>query len=138
MMRENDAAEEVYGYSAEVVEGYDEAIVRARLALKAEGFSIITEMHVGGMLGPEAGDQRQYLFLGAWNAPAARRAVDAPGDLEVAVHVPCNLLVQESGATAFVAALDPADAVEAGPEGALQRATLEALGRVLTRVQKAL
>ena len=41
-----------YGYAVEVDEGYDEAVVRARLALKAEGFSIITEMHVGGSWGP--------------------------------------------------------------------------------------
>ena len=65
-----------YGYAVEVPEGYDEAVVRARLALKGEGFSIITEMHVGGMLGPQAGEERQYLIMGAWTPPAGHRSVD--------------------------------------------------------------
>ena len=100
-----------YGYTVEVPEGYDEAVIRSRLALKGEGFSIITEMHVGGMLGPAAGKERQYLIMGAWSLPVAKREVGE--ELEVAVHLPCNVVVQESGSSAVVAALDPADAVEA-------------------------
>ena len=41
-----------YGYQVEVPEGYDEAVVRTRLATRGEGFSVITEMHVGEALGP--------------------------------------------------------------------------------------
>ncbi|MDQ3983200.1 MAG: DUF302 domain-containing protein [Actinomycetota bacterium] len=96
-----------YGYSVEVPQGYDEAVVRARMALRAHGFSILSEMHVGGMLGPEAGEQRQYLFMGVWNGAVSERRLDE--ELQVAVHLPCNLVVQESGSAAVVAALDPAD-----------------------------
>lgn len=98
-----------HGYSVEVPEGYDEAVMRARLALRGEGFSIITEAHVGGMLGPEAGNERQYLFMGAWDA---RTSEDIGHDVRVAMQIPCNIVVQESGATAFVAALDPVDTLE--------------------------
>ncbi len=98
-----------YGYSVEVPQGYDEAVVRARMALRAHGFSILSEMHVGGMLGPEAGEQRQYLFMGVWNGAVSQRRLDE--ELQVAVHLPCNLVVQESGSAALVAALDPADVV---------------------------
>ena len=99
-----------YGYTVEVPEGYDEAVVRARLAFKGEGFSIITESHVGGLLGPEAGEGRQYLIMGAWNSSAQGR--DLGSDLQVAVHLPCNVVVQEVGASAIVAVLDPVDALE--------------------------
>lgn len=99
-----------YGYSVEVAEGYDEAVIRARLALKSEGFSIITEMHVGGLLGPEAGPDRQYLFMGAWSPVSGHRDIDR--GLQAAVHLPCNLVVQETGSSALVAALDPSDDTE--------------------------
>jgi uncharacterized protein (DUF302 family) len=123
-----------YGYSVLVDEGYDEAVVRARLALRGEGFSIITEMHVGGVLGPEAGAERQYLFMGAWNS---REIEQLDGDIRVAMHIPCNVVVQEQGSTAYVAALDPVDALE--EEGvsvppAAAVAARDALGRALRRV----
>lgn len=123
-----------YGYSVEVVEGYDEAVTRTRLAMRAEGFSIITEMHVGGLLGPEAGSERQYLIMGAWAPPAGEREVAL--DLHVAVHLPCNFVVQETGASALVAALDPAEAIEeAAPENTETAGVARAaLGRVLERV----
>ena len=124
-----------YGYSVEVPEGYDEAVVRARLALRGQGFSILTEMHVGGMLGPEAGDDRQYLIMGVWNSAISERRLDE--ELQMAVHLPCNIVVQEVGGSAIVAALDPADDVEANgqmPEG-LAEAARDALGRVLADVR---
>ena len=123
-----------YGYTADVPEGYDEAVVRARLALKGEGFSIITESHVGGLFGPEAGNERQYLFLGAWDSAVGRRDVGAETD--VAVHLPCNVVVQETGTSAVVAVLDPAEALEGADVGsAVVEEAREALARVLTKVQ---
>lgn len=126
-----------YGYSVEVPEGYDEAVVRVRLALKAHGFSILSEMHVGGLLGPEAGSERQYLFMGVWNSAMSQRRLDQ--ELQVAVHLPCNLVVQETGPAAMVAALDPADAVEVPADaGVSPMEILEeargALARVLSAV----
>lgn len=126
-----------YGYSVEVPEGYDEAVVRARMALKTHGFSILSEMHVGGMLGPEAGEGRQYLFMGVWNSAMSQRRLDQ--ELQVAVHLPCNLVVQESGPAALVAALDPADSAEVpedggGAPGAVLEEARGALARVLQMV----
>ncbi|MDQ3956869.1 MAG: DUF302 domain-containing protein [Actinomycetota bacterium] len=123
-----------YGYTVEVPQGYDEAVVRARMALRANGFSILSEMHVGGMLGPEAGEERQYLFMGVWNGILSQRRLDP--ELQVAVHLPCNVVVQESGTGALVAALDPADTVVepvGSPEGVVEEAR-DALGRVLQMV----
>lgn len=125
-----------YGYAVEVAEGYDEAVLRTRLALRAEGFSVITEMHVGGVLGPEAGAERQYLIMGAWT-PSSPAPPAAESGLEVAVHLPCNFVVQETGSSAMVAALDPAE--DLAPEDGLRDevgAARDALGRVLTRVDE--
>ncbi len=111
-----------YGYSVRVDEGYDEAVIRARLALRREGFSILTEMHVGGVLGPEAGSDRQYLIMAVWNAPVEQKEI-ATG-LHAAVHLPCNVVVQEVERNAVVAALDPGEASEEGAEVSPQVAEL--------------
>ena len=122
-----------YGYSVHVPEGYDEAVIRTRLALRGEGFSIITEMHVGGLLGSEAGSARQYLIMGAWDLAATQHI---GSDLRVAVHLPCNVVVQEEEAGAIVAALDPAEALEEPemlPDEAANSARV-ALVRALERI----
>lgn len=122
-----------YGYAVEVPEGYDEAVVRTRMALRGEGFGVLSEMHVGGVLGPEAGEGRQYLFMGVWNSAIDQRRIDS--DLQVAVHLPCNLVIQESGSSATVAALDPGegfDEQEVTPQ--VSDAVRAALGRVLEKV----
>jgi uncharacterized protein (DUF302 family) len=122
-----------YGYAVEVPEGYDEAVIRARLALKAEGFSIITEMHVGGLLGPGAGTERQYLFMGAWAQASPGSLSDG---LQVALHVPCNVVVQEVSSGAIVAALDPEDEGDAADPAFVEAGAVarEALERALRRV----
>lgn len=122
-----------YGYAVEVPEGYDEAVLRTRLALRGEGFSILSEMHVGGMISPEAGTERQYLIMGAWSAAVSEIRIDE--SLKGAVHLPCNVVVQERGGSAIVAALDPADSVEGNVPEALSDAARDALGRVLRKVE---
>ncbi len=123
-----------HGYAVELPFDYDEAVVRARLAFKGEGFSILSEMHVGGLLGEDAGEERQYLIMGVWNAPVTQRAVGA--DMHVGVHLPCNLVVQETGSTAMVAALDPIEALQpADPVSTeITEAAQGALARVLHRI----
>jgi uncharacterized protein (DUF302 family) len=122
-----------YGYTVEVPQGYDEAVLRARMALRGEGFSILSEMHVGGMLGHQTGSERQYLIMGVYNSAISQKRID--NELQAAVHLPCNVVVQENADAAVVAALDPRDTVEEGsvPEEIVASAR-EALGRVLTKV----
>ena len=123
-----------YGYTVEVPQGYDEAVIRTRIALKSEGFSILTEMHVGGMLpGEEFGDARQYLIMGIFNSAVSSKRIGS--DLQVAVHLPCNFVVHEIGEKAIVAALDPtetSDPEQTTPE--LLDSAREALARVLHRI----
>lgn len=123
-----------FGYAVEVPEGYDEAVLRTRLALRGEGFSILSEMHVGGLLSAQAGDDRQYLIMGAWSGAVSEIVIDP--QLKGAVHLPCNVVVQENGSTAIVAALDPADAVDGQVPPELSSAARDALGRVLRKVER--
>lgn len=124
-----------YGYAVEVSDGYDEAVIKTRLAFKGEGFSILSEMHVGGVLGPEAGDERQYLIMGLWNSAMADRAIDEGGDVRMAVHLPCNLVIQETGSSALVAALDPLEPAEEEEEvPEVPPETADAVRSALTRV----
>ena len=123
-----------YGYSVEIAEGYDEAVMRTRLALRAEGFSILTEAHVGDVFGPEAGAERQYLIMGAWGS-AASAALDDQR-VQVGFHLPCNVVVQEVGRSAVVAALDPGDTIDPGDaeSGRAADDARSALKRALTKV----
>jgi uncharacterized protein (DUF302 family) len=122
------------GYSVLVPEGYDEAVIRTRVALRAEGFSILTEMHVGGMLGPEAGG-RQYLIMGSWNA-ADVSTIEGSPDLRVATHLPCNVVVHESDSGTQVSALDPTDGIESEDRRSMRIATeaRSALERALMKI----
>jgi len=126
-----------YGYTVEVPQGYDEAVTRTRIALRGEGFSILTEMHVGGMLpGDEFGSERQYLIMGIYNAALSSKRIAT--DLQVAVHLPCNFVVQEVPGGALVAALDPTETSDPGqttPE--LLDAAREALARTLEKIRSA-
>lgn len=121
-----------YGFTVEVPEGYDEAVVRTRLALRGAGFSIITEAHVGGMLGPQTGSERQYLIMGAYNVQTTEREIDS--GLEASIHVPCNIVVQEQNGSALVAALDPQD--DADPKDSDQLATALGARAALQQVLK--
>jgi uncharacterized protein (DUF302 family) len=81
--------------------------------MRAEGFSVVTEMHVGGLLEAAPGDERQYLIMAAWNTDAVQE-IDA--DIRAAVHLPCNVVVQELKEGAMVAALDPGETVVPGTD----------------------
>jgi hypothetical protein len=70
-------------------------------------------MHVGGMLqgaGEDFGDQRQYLIMATYAGAVSSKRIDS--DLQVAVHLPCNFVVQELPPGAVVAALDPEESVD--------------------------
>jgi uncharacterized protein (DUF302 family) len=123
-----------HGYSVIVAEGYDEAVIRTRVALRAEGFSILTEMHVGGMLGPEASG-RQYLIMGSWDS-ANVSTIEGSPDLRVATHLPCNVVVHESDSGTQVSALDPTEDIDAADTRSMRIATeaRAALERALMQV----
>ena len=87
--------------------GFDEAVRRTTEALKNEGFGIITEIDVKETLRKKIGVEfRNYRILGACNPALAHEALQLED--KVGTMLPCNVVVQETGAGKVeIAAIDP-------------------------------
>ena len=85
---------------------FAEAVTRARKALEAEGFGVMTEIDVAATIKKKLGkDLPPYLILGACHTPSAFQALStAP---EVGVLLPCNVTVSVEGGKTVVRAMDP-------------------------------
>ena len=92
---------------------FDDAISRAREALKAEGFGVITEIDIKDTLRNKIGvDFRRYTILGACNPKLAHEALQLED--KVGTMLPCNVVVQEVDAgRTEVAAIDPVASMQA-------------------------
>lgn len=114
---------------------FDAAVARAREALQAEGFGVLTEIDFAATMKKKLGvDFPPYVILGACHPPSAHEALTAVP--EVGVLLPCNVTISVEGGTTMVRALDPA-----GVMGLLQAPALAPIGthiaNALTRVVEA-
>lgn len=89
---------------------FAEAVERARAALAAEGFGVLTEIDVQATLKKKLDvDRDPYLILGACHPPSAHRALTiAP---EVGVLLPCNVTVSVEDGKTVVRAMNPVGAM---------------------------
>ena len=95
-----------YAYKKQVNLSFEDAVAKTREALKKEGFGIITEIDVTGVVKNKLGvDFDKYIILGACNPPFAHKALEAEKD--VGLLMPCNLVVYEDNGKTFVAATRP-------------------------------
>ena len=86
---------------------YADGIARAKEALKANGFGVLTEIDVKATMKKKIDvDTRDYIILGACNPELAHRALQAePG---IGLLLPCNVVVSSDDAgNAVVSAVDP-------------------------------
>lgn len=91
---------------------YDEAILRVKDALKAEGFGVLTEIDVKGTLKKKLDvNFRDYCILGACNPSFAHRALET--ERHVGILLPCNVVVQATDeGFAEVSVIDPLAAMQ--------------------------
>lgn len=95
-----------YGITTRIDVPYEEAVEKARAALKEEGFGVLTEIDVEKTIKEKLGaDFRKYVILGACNPPLAHRALSA--DPFVGLLLPCNVIVYEEADGSVVSAIDP-------------------------------
>lgn len=96
-----------YGFSKTVDIPYGEAVERARSALKAEGFGVLSEIDMKEKLKEKLGvDFRNYVILGACNPPLAYKTLQQ--DINIGLLLPCNVIVYETDepGKSVVAAID--------------------------------
>jgi len=96
-----------YGLRVELPVDYEEAVERTTVALKAEGFGVLTTIDVKATLKQKLDvDFRRYVILGACNPPLAHKALST--ELEIGLLLPCNVVVYEDGpGRSVVAAMAP-------------------------------
>jgi uncharacterized protein (DUF302 family) len=109
---------------------YEQTIERAKEALKAEGFGVLTEIDVQATLKKKLdADFRKYIILGACNPPLAHRALQA--ELEIGLLLPCNVIVYEEGQGSVVSAMDPDLMSQVVDNPALAAVAVEARARLV-------
>jgi uncharacterized protein (DUF302 family) len=102
-----------YYFSAMLDVPFDEALERVTVALKEEGFGVLTEIDVKATLKNKLDVEfRNYRILGACNPPFAYKALLAEDHL--GILLPCNVIVQERDeGQVEVSAVDPVSAMQA-------------------------
>lgn len=125
------------GITARVALPYDEAIARAKEALKVEGFGVLTEIDVKETLKSKLGvDFRPYRILGACNPGLAHRALEASP--AVGLLLPCNVVVEQTDDGCLVSAMDPEEglsAVGAADVEPIAREAREKLSRAIASLE---
>ena len=85
---------------------YAQVVERVKLALKEQGFGVLTEIDVQTTLKQKLDvEYRPYVILGACNPPLAHRALSA--EPEIGVLLPCNVIIYEDRECTVVDAMDP-------------------------------
>lgn len=91
---------------------FDAAVLRTRVALRANGFGIISEMPAPAAVGEHG---RRHLFLGVWETMVAAANLGGPG-LDLGDHLHCHVVVFEDEGSVVVAALDPTEGLQGAPD----------------------
>ena len=108
---------ESIGFQVRLDQSYVEALEAVAVALKTEGFGILTKIDVQATLRKKLGeDFRSYAILGACNPPLAHRAL--AHEAQAGLMLPCNITVEaDSEGGSIVRIADPAVMLQVGGLG---------------------
>ena len=121
-----------YGFRTTLNIPYEKAIENAIVALKEEGFGVLTEIDVKATLKKKLDvDFRRYIILGACNPNLAYQALQ--NELEIGLLLPCNVIVYETDdGQSTVSIVDPISML-----GVVKGATLDSIANeAKTRLQR--
>ena len=109
---------------------FDEILARLVDALKKEGFGVLTEIDVKGILKQKLDvDFRNYKIIGACNPPLAHQALQTED--KIGLMLPCNVIAQDLGdGRVEVAAINPLLAMESLGNPKLTAIAEEVAGRL--------
>ena len=110
---------------------FEQAVMRARIALRSRGFSVLSEMPAP--LDPEQ-PGRRHLFMGLWEELISTANLGGPG-MDVGDHLPVNVVVFEEGDGTTIAALDPTEGLEGWAHSDLAGRALLALQAALADIE---
>lgn len=104
-----------FGSEVRLAAPFAQAMERVQVALKAEGFGILSTIDVQAAFREKLGvNFRPYTILGACNPPLAHKALTASA--EVGLMLPCNVTVEEeSPGQSIVRIVHPAAMLGADP-----------------------
>ena len=124
------------GFQSKLNLPYETALEKVTVALKAEGFGVLTNIDVKETMKKKLdADFRKYTILGACNPPLAHKALTARPD--VGLLLPCNVIVYEEGDATLVNIIDPLSMTNFIQDPALESVAEEARQR-LKRVSEAI
>jgi len=96
-----------YGFGTDLDLPFAEAIERTTVALKAEGFGVLSTIDVAQTLREKIGAEIEpYVILGACNPQLAHRALQA--EHQLGLLLPCNVIVYKHGEKSAVSIVNPA------------------------------
>lgn len=102
-----------YYYSKIIEDSFENTLRKTEVALKQEGFGILTEIDVKETLKKKLDvNFKKYKILGACNPPYAYKALKAED--KIGAMLPCNVIVIEQEENKIeVAAVDPVSSMQA-------------------------
>jgi len=118
-----------YAFRTRLNVPYEEALDRAKAALKEEGFGVLTSVDVKATMEEKLGvDFRPYTIIGACNPPLSYEALTR--EIEAGLVLPCNAIVYEENGGSDVAIADPLVVMEVLSKASLDDLAQEAKDRL--------
>jgi len=118
-----------YAFRAQLELSYEEALEKIDVALKTEGFGILTSLDMQATLREKLGlEFRKYNILGVCKPSLAQRALSQ--DLEAGLVLPCTVVIYEEDGRASISIADPMAVIDLLGNPVLRPIAEEAQGRL--------